>query len=75
MELKWTWAFYESPFRAVKSLEEIRQIQPDRKVVLARELTKKFEEVFRGTAADAVGHFSRKKVKGELLIMVEGSHA
>lgn len=72
MELKWTWAFYESPFRSVKSLEEIRELQSDRKVVLARELTKKFEEVFRGTASEAVTHFSRKKVKGELLILVEG---
>lgn len=72
MELKWTWAFYESPFRAVKSLEVIREIQPNRKVVLARELTKKFEEVFRGSASEAATHFSRKKVKGELLIMVEG---
>ncbi len=73
MQMKQTWAFYESPYRAVKSLDEIQRIHPDREVVLARELTKKFEEVVRGPAGTVVNHFSNRKIKGELLIMVSGN--
>src|SRR5213595_1009142 len=47
-----TLALYESPYRIGKLLEELKEIFPERQVILARELTKKFEEFLRGTPAE-----------------------
>src|SRR6185295_12241892 len=47
-----TLALYESPFRVAKLLNELDEVMPERQVVLARELTKKFEEFIRGTAKE-----------------------
>jgi 16S rRNA (cytidine1402-2'-O)-methyltransferase len=66
-----TLVFYESPYRIEKLLEELADIYPTARVVLARELTKKFEEYLRGTAAGLL-EISRKRVlKGEFVVMVE----
>ncbi|MBI3251885.1 MAG: 16S rRNA (cytidine(1402)-2'-O)-methyltransferase [Candidatus Omnitrophica bacterium] len=62
--------FYESPHRLLKSLEAIRQTIGDTPLVIARELTKKFEEVFRGTALEALKYFSEKKILGEFVILI-----
>lgn len=70
LELKNTWAIYESPYRVLKSLQEINDLAPDRPVVLARELTKKFEEVIRGSASEVTSKFDNRKLKGECMIMV-----
>ena len=68
-----TMIFYESPFRLIKLLEQfVAHFGPDRKVSVSRELTKLFEENFRGTAAEALVHFQSKTVKGEIVIVVEG---
>ncbi|TND08585.1 MAG: 16S rRNA (cytidine1402-2'-O)-methyltransferase [Bacteroidetes bacterium] len=68
-----TMVFYESPFRLVKALEEFAlHFGPARKVSVSRELTKLYEENFRGTVEEAVAHFSAKTVKGEIVIVVEG---
>jgi len=61
--------FYESPFRIVKTLKTLEQILPEAKVVIGRELTKKFEEVERGTAKELIEKFGDKKIKGELVVM------
>jgi len=61
--------FYESPFRIVKTLKMLEQILPEAKVVIGRELTKKFEEVERGTARELIEKFGDKKIKGELVVM------
>ncbi len=50
-----TLVFYESPYRIEKLLGELNEVFPEREVVLARELTKKFEEFLRGKPADAAG--------------------
>ncbi|MBU1121927.1 MAG: 16S rRNA (cytidine(1402)-2'-O)-methyltransferase [Candidatus Omnitrophota bacterium] len=62
--------FLESPFRIVKSLKEIQQILGNRKVTVAREMTKKFEEVFEGDSSAVVEHFEKKKIKGEFTVVV-----
>ncbi len=68
-----TMIFYESPYRLVKALEQFQEyFGPDRKVSVSRELTKLFEENFRGTVTDALAHFKAKTVKGEIVIVVEG---
>jgi len=65
-----TFIFYESPHRLLKTLEAIRETLAQAQVVVARELTKKFEEVFRGAPAAVLEHFSSKKVLGEFVILI-----
>ena len=65
--------FYESPFRVVKSLEQLAEVfGEDRKVSVSRELTKKFEQTVRGTIAEVVAHFREHEPKGEFVIVVAG---
>ncbi|MFA6169929.1 MAG: 16S rRNA (cytidine(1402)-2'-O)-methyltransferase [Candidatus Margulisiibacteriota bacterium] len=63
---------YESPFRLLKTLQEIVTSMGDRQVAVCRELTKKFEEIKRGKASEVLAHFQAKAVKGEIVIVVEG---
>ena len=63
---------YESPFRVEKLLTELAEVFPDRQVVLARELTKKFEEFRRGTAAHLLEEVRKRSVKGEVVVLVGG---
>lgn len=65
--------FYESPYRMLKLLNEFTiYFGEDRRVAISRELTKKFEENFRGTVAEAIIHFTHKEPKGEFVVIVEG---
>ena len=68
-----TMIFYESPFRLVKALEQfLEYFGADRNVSVSRELSKLFEENFRGTIAEVLAHFQSKTVKGEIVIVLEG---
>lgn len=69
---KRTIIFYESPFRVERTLEDIVEHFGERRVAVARELTKKFEEVLRGTAAEVLQRLTQKQPKGEFVIIVEG---
>lgn len=71
-EERGTIVVYESPHRALTTLIAIRDILGDRPVALARELTKKFEEVKRGTAAEILTEIGEKKLKGEITIVIGG---
>lgn len=67
---------FESPHRIVAALTDlVAELGPDRPVVVARELTKKFEQVVRGTAADALAHFTRTAPRGEFTLLVGGAGA
>ncbi len=66
-----TLVLYESPYRVVKLLEELADLHPARKLVMARELTKKFEEFRRGTPAELLTEFRTKAPKGEFVVLVE----
>ncbi len=66
---KRTIVFYESPYRIIKTLEELRSILGSREVILARELTKKFEEVYRGKISEII---SKIKPKGEFTVVIKG---
>ncbi len=71
--LSCTFVLYESPFRLVKSLEQMAGIMgPDRKACVSRELTKLFEENRRGTLAELAKHYSENAPKGEIVITVAG---
>ncbi|MDO8492861.1 MAG: SAM-dependent methyltransferase, partial [bacterium] len=72
-ESKRTVAFYESTHRIIKTLEKLAKIiESSRKVVVARELTKIHEEVFSGTAPEALEYFLKTSVKqkGEFVVIV-----
>jgi 16S rRNA (cytidine1402-2'-O)-methyltransferase len=62
---------YEAPHRIKATLEDIDAIMPERQIVLARELTKKFEEYSRGTAREILEELD--VVKGEMVIVLEGN--
>lgn len=65
-----TLVLYESPYRVEKLLAELAAVFPDRQVVLARELTKKFEEFVRGLPAELLALAQRRSLKGEFVVMV-----
>ena len=65
---------YESPFRIVKLLNDIADIDSNRRVVVGRELTKLHEEIVDGTAKEVYEDFaSRTKILGEFAIFVSGN--
>ncbi len=65
--------FYESPYRVIKLLEELKQVMGDeRKVCVTREISKIHEECVRGTLKEVYGHFTETPPKGEFVIILEG---
>jgi|AntAceMinimDraft_16_1070373.scaffolds.fasta_scaffold07118_4 16S rRNA (cytidine1402-2'-O)-methyltransferase len=64
--------FYESPRRLQKTLRVVRDVFGERKVVVARELTKIFEEVIRGTTGEVIDQLSGREIRGEIVLLVEG---
>lgn len=69
---KRTFVLYESPHRILRTLSDLEKYFGDRDVVIARELTKKFEEVIRGTIPHVREVMSRRSVRGEFVIVVRG---
>ncbi len=68
----YTLIFFESPHRIVDSLEDILSILGDRQICGAREMTKMFEEYWRGTISGAVEYFKSQTIKGEFTLVIEG---
>ena len=69
-----TLVFYEAPHRALETLGDVRKILGDPPVVVAREVTKLYEEFLRGPASEVLERLKKKPVKGEITILV-GLHA
>jgi 16S rRNA (cytidine1402-2'-O)-methyltransferase len=67
-----TLVLFESPHRLVRTLREIQDVMGDRQAAVARELTKKFEEVTRGTVSQLISTYTGKKPRGEMVIVVAG---
>jgi 16S rRNA (cytidine1402-2'-O)-methyltransferase len=68
-----TFILYESPYRLVKCLDELITVcGGDRIACVAREISKKFEEVKTATLEELKSHFSAKEVKGEIVVVVSG---
>lgn len=65
-----TLVFYESPYRIEKLLAELNEVYPERQVVLARELTKKFEEFLRGKPGELLEAARKRNLKGEFVVLV-----
>ncbi|MDX1952244.1 MAG: 16S rRNA (cytidine(1402)-2'-O)-methyltransferase [Verrucomicrobiota bacterium] len=70
-----TLVFYESPYRIEKLLGELADCFPGARMVLARELTKKFEEYLRGSPEELLEEVRKKARKGEFVVMVERGEA
>lgn len=70
LALPGTLVLYESPHRIEKLLAELAELGPDRAVVLARELTKKFEEFLRGRPAELLSALSGSRRKGEFVVLI-----
>lgn len=68
--IEYTIVFYEAPHRITKTLSDIKMIFGNRNVAICREISKKFEEVFRGDLVSAIEY--SKDIKGEMVIVVEG---
>jgi 16S rRNA (cytidine1402-2'-O)-methyltransferase len=65
-----TLVLYESPYRIEKLLIELAEICPTRKIVLARELTKRFEELLRGSATELLALQKSRVLKGEFVVLI-----
>ena len=74
IESKRTIAFFESTHRIVKSLEKLNSLgfQKDRKVVICRELTKKFESIYRGNLEKVINDLKDGITKGEFVVVIKG---
>ena len=69
----YTLIFLESPYRIVEALEDIFSILGDRRICVAREMTKMFEEYWRGTVSGAVDYFKSQPARGEFTLVIEGT--
>jgi len=65
----------ESPHRLLESLADIQRELGNRRIAVCRELTKLYEEIFRGTVAEAITHFGAGEVRGEITLVLEGRQA
>ncbi|PSB29425.1 16S rRNA (cytidine(1402)-2'-O)-methyltransferase [Stenomitos frigidus ULC18] len=70
-----TLIFYEAPHRIRQTLQDLLLLGADRQIVLARELTKRYEEIWRGTVAAAIAHYSSHEPQGEFTVVVAGADA
>ncbi len=71
-DINFTIILYEAPHRLYKTLQNILKIMGNRKISISREITKKYEEVFRGCVQDAINIY--KVIKGEIVIIIESSN-
>jgi len=69
-DLEMTVVCYESPHRILASLEAVAQVFGDREIVAAREMTKQFEEIVRGTARQLAERFAAGRVRGEFTLII-----
>ena len=66
--------FYESPYRIIKTLKELGMMNKELRIVVARELTKKFETVYRGEIDEVIKKIEKDKTKGEFVVVVGGKN-
>jgi 16S rRNA (cytidine1402-2'-O)-methyltransferase len=72
LDLPGTLALYESPHRIERLLTELSELAPGRDIVVARELTKKFEEFLKGSPQELLARIRQRPLKGELVVLISG---
>ena len=65
--------FYESTHRIIKSLVELAEIIPEAQIVVCRELTKKFETIYRGTVDDVLQKLKNEEIRGEFVVIINNA--
>ncbi len=63
---------YESPYRIIKALESIEEMSPSANIVVGRELTKKFETIYRGTVSEVKEAIKKEGPRGEFVVIIRG---
>jgi 16S rRNA (cytidine1402-2'-O)-methyltransferase len=71
-DLDGTSILYESPHRLMRTLEDLLEVCGDRQIVIARELTKAFEETIRGSIREVINTLESRRIKGEVTIVLAG---
>ena len=71
-EQPYTLIFFETPHRIADSLEDIRSTLGNRRICVAREMTKMYEEFWRGDVSGAIEYFNSKEPRGEFTLVIEG---
>lgn len=72
-ESQYTLIFYEAPHKLLNTLKDMLECFGDRKITVARELTKKYEEFLYTTISKAISHFEETPPKGEFVLVIEGA--
>lgn len=72
VNLRYTLIFLESPHRLADTLEDLLAVLGDRPICIAREMTKMFEEFWRGSVSEALTEFTRRQARGEFTLVVGG---
>lgn len=62
--------FYESPYKILKTLKEIEKLQPNLKIIVAKELTKMFEKIYRGGLQGVINQIEKDKPRGEYAVII-----
>ncbi len=70
---KRTLVFYESPHRVLKTVSQFLKYFGNRQCLMGREITKKFEEFYRGNLEELLFHLESKKIKGEIVLVIAGN--
>ncbi|MBM2821121.1 MAG: rsmI [Candidatus Berkelbacteria bacterium] len=70
-EYSWPMVIFESPFRIKKTLNDLQSVLGDRKIIIGRELTKKFEEILRGKISEVL---PKVREQGEFILIIQGTH-
>ena len=65
--------FYEAPHRIIEMLESIKDIFGERKISVSREISKLYEEIYRGTVSYVIKELNSEEIRGEFVVVVEGS--
>jgi len=73
-EEKRTLVFYESPHRILKTVQNLLEYFGDRRCIMGREITKKFEEFFRGSLDELKREIESRSIKGEIVLIIEGKN-
>jgi len=72
-EMEVTIVLYESPYRVIKTFTQLAEYMgEDREAAACREISKKFEEIVRGTIGEIIKHFNLKEPKGEFVLIIQG---
>lgn len=65
--------FYEAPHRIIEMLESIKDIFGERRISVSREISKLYEEIYRGTVSEVIEELNSEEIRGEFVVVVEGS--